>query len=118
MANEDHIGLGGLMGGEPSAEVVSSNLDGLVSFISGIDLGMDNMSIGQGQLEVLMYMSWKRLKRSLVAHEAVDVDAEELPAAIILGIVLKVMGGIVVGGRERVGGGCSRVVSSGPLRVR
>lgn len=55
---------------------------------------------------------------SLVAHEAMDVDAEELPAAVILGIVLKVMGRVVVRGHERVGGRCSRVVSSGPLLVR
>ena len=47
-----------------------------------------------------------------------DVDAEELSAALILGIMLKVMGGVVVGGHERVGGCCPRVVSSGPLLVR
>jgi hypothetical protein len=46
------------------------------------------------------------------------VDTEELPAAVILGVVLKVMSGVVVGGHERIGRRCSRVVSSGPLLVR
>ena len=54
----------------------------------------------------------------LIAHEAMHVDAEELPTAFILWIMLKVMGGVVVGRHERVGGRCSRVVSSGPFLVR
>jgi len=56
-------------------------------------------------------------KGRLVAHEAMDIDAEELSAALTLRVVLKVMGSVVVGGHERVGGRCSRVVSGGPLLV-
>lgn len=57
-------------------------------------------------------------KGRLVAHEAMNVDAEELSAALTLRVVLKVMSSVVIGGHKRVGGRCSRVISSGPLLVR
>lgn len=63
-------------------------------------------------------MRRERAKGRLIAHEAMNVDAEEFSAALALRVVLKVMGSVVVGGRERVGGRCSRVVSGGPLLVR
>jgi hypothetical protein len=54
-------------------------------------------------------------ERGLIAHEAVDVDTEELAAAIRVGVVLKVVGGVVVVGRlEGVRRRGARVVSGGP----
>lgn len=50
----------------------------------------------------------------LVAHESMDVNAEELSAALGVGLVLQVIGGVVVGWLKGVGGGGARVVSSGP----
>ena len=49
-------------------------------------------------------MRRERAEGGLVAHEAMDIDTEELSAALTLRVVLKVVGGVVVGGHERVGG--------------
>lgn len=79
---------------------------------------MDSVCLGEKDSEQVVDMRREGAERSLVAHEAMDVDAEELPTAFVLRVVLKVMGGVVVGGHERVGRRCSRIASSGPLLVR
>ena len=118
MSQQHDIGIISFMWGQPCAEVVASACDVPARAIAWVDLGVDGVGLREQDGEQVVDMRGEGAEGSLVAHETMNVDAEELSAALILRVVLKVMGSVVVGGRERVGGRCSRVVSSGPLLVR
>ena len=118
MSQQHDICVVSFVWSQPCAEVVASACDVPAGAIAWVDLGVDGVGLGEKNGEQVVDMRRERAEGSLIPHEAMDVDAEELSASLILRIVLKVMGGVVVGGHERVGGRCSRVVSSGPLLVR
>lgn len=46
MANEYDVGSRRLMRGQPLAEVIASYVDSLISFVFGVNLGMNDMSLG------------------------------------------------------------------------
>lgn len=48
---------------KPQAEVITGDLNGLVSLVPRVDLGMDDMGLGQGFFQKLVYMSGKRAER-------------------------------------------------------
>ena len=118
MSQQYDIGVVAFVWGQPCAEIVASACDVPARAVAWIDLGVDSVCLGQKDSEQVVDMRREGAEGSLVAHEAMDVDTEELPAAVILRIVLKVMGRVVVGGHERVGGRCSRIVPGGPLLIR
>lgn len=117
MSQQHDIGIVAFVWCQPRAEIIPSACDVSARAIAWVDLSVDSVCLGEQDGEQVVDMRREGAEGRLVAHEAMDVDAKELPAAVILGIVLKIMGGVVVGGHERVGGRCSRVVSSGPLLV-
>lgn len=92
------------MWGQPRAEIVASASDVPARAIARVDLGVDSVCLGEQHSEQIVDMRRERAEGGLVAHEAMDIDTEELSAALPLRIVLKVMGSVVVRGHERVGG--------------
>lgn len=118
MSQQHDIGIVAFVWCQPRAEIVASACDVPARAIARVYLCVNGVSLGEQDSEQIVDMRGEGAEGSLISHEAVDIDAEELPAAIILGIVLKVVGRVVVGGRERVSGRRSRVVPSGPLWVR
>ena len=118
MSQQHDIGVVAFVWGKPFAEVIASACDIPAGAIAWVDLGVNGVGLGQKDSEQVVDMRREGAEGGLIAHEAVDIYTEELSAAVILRIVLEVMGGVVVGGHERVGGRCSRVVPGGPLLVR
>ena len=68
---------------QPLAKVVTGNLDRLVGFVPGVDLGVDGMGLGEKVLQEGVYMGGERAEGRVVAHEAVDVDDEESPLVVV-----------------------------------
>lgn len=100
MSQQHDIGVVSFVWGQPCAEVIASACDIPAGAIAWVDLGVNGVCLRQKDSEQVVDMRRERAEGSLVAHEAMNVDTEELPAAVILRIVLKVMGGVVVGGHE------------------
>lgn len=82
VADEDDIGGGGLVRLEPGAEVVASNLDGMVGLVAGVDLGVDDVGFGEQSAHEGVDVGGKGLEGLVVAVEAVDVDEEQLAARV------------------------------------
>jgi hypothetical protein len=114
MTQQHNIGVVTLVWGQPGAEVVARVCDIPARAIAWVDLGVNGVRLGEQDGEQIVDMRREGTEGCLVAHEAMDVDAEELPAALRVRLVLQVIGGVFVIWRERVGGGGPRVVSSGP----
>jgi hypothetical protein len=81
---KDHVGGGGFMRRQPLAEVITGHIDGLVGLVTGIYLGVNDMCLNQQVLQKAVYMSGEGAERSVVPHEAVDVDDEEPPFSVVL----------------------------------
>lgn len=91
MTDQDDIGGGGLMGSQPVAEYVAGNVDGLVSLVARVDLGMYDMCLGQSMFEIVVDMGRKGAERGVVAHEAMDVDHQQrAPLSSILLLLLSI----------------------------
>lgn len=69
--------------GEPFTELLGRDLESLLGAIFGIYLGMDYVGIGEEHDEQIVNVSGKALEAGLAAHEAMDVDQEELPATTL-----------------------------------
>jgi hypothetical protein len=78
VSNQDHVGGGRLVGSEPLAEVFTGNADGLVGLVPGVDLGVDDVGLGEQNLEEIVDMGRERAERRGAPLVAVDVDDEEL----------------------------------------
>jgi hypothetical protein len=87
---------------QPCAEVIAG--DGYVPArtIAGVDFRVHGMGLGEEDGEQVVYVGWEGSEAGLIAHEAMDVDAQQLPATIRVGLMLEVLGIVVVGRRERV----------------
>lgn len=80
MADEDDIGIGGLMRLEPGAEVIAGDVDGTICLVARVDLGVNDVGVGDEVTKQRVDMSGKRAERLGVSVEAVDVNDEEQPA--------------------------------------
>jgi hypothetical protein len=98
VSKQHDIGIISFVWGQPCAEVVASACDVSAGAIAWVDLGVYGVCLGEKNSKQVVDMRWERAEGSLIAHEAMDVDAEELPTAFVLRIVLEVMGGVVVRG--------------------
>lgn len=74
VADEDDIRGGGLVRPEPLAEVVAGDLDGAVGLVAGVDLGVDDVRLGEGVAQEGVDVVGKGAEGLSVAVEAVDVD--------------------------------------------
>ena len=65
------------MRGEPLAKVITGNFDSPVGLITGIDLGVYGVRLGQGLLQVGVNMVRERPEGLVIAVEAMDVDEQQ-----------------------------------------
>jgi hypothetical protein len=87
---------------QPCAEVIAGAGDIPARAIAGVNFGMHGVRLREEDSEQVVYVSREGAEAGFVAHEAMDVDAQELPTTIRMGLMLKVLGIVVVGGREGV----------------
>ena len=87
---------------QPCAEVIAGAGYIPARAIAGVNFGMHGVRLREEDSEQVVYVSREGAEAGFVAHEAMDVDAQELPATIWMGLMLKVLGIVVVGGREGV----------------
>jgi hypothetical protein len=82
---------------QPGAEIIAGNGYVPARAIAGVDFRVHGVRLREEHSEQVVYVSWERAEAGLVAHEAMDIDAQELPATIRVGLMLEVLGIIVVG---------------------
>lgn len=106
MADEHHVGLVVLMRRQPLAKVLGTDLHGMVRLVPRVNLGVDDMGVGQRILEVGVHVRGKRAEGLLVAVEAVDVDEEKAAAGVMgEGLGVRFRGDQGLGGRRAGVGG-------------
>ena len=76
---------------------------------------MYNVRLCQSDSDQIVHVSGEALETGLVAHEAVYVDAQELPAPLRVRLVLELVCIVAVGGCERLRRRRARVVLRGPI---
>lgn len=79
MPYQDHICRRRFMGCEPLAEVLAGHIDRLVRLVSGVNFGVNDMSLSKKILEKAVHMGREGAERRIVSHEAVNVNNEEFP---------------------------------------
>jgi len=87
---------------QPRAEVVAGAGNIPAGAIAGVNFRVHGMRLGEEDGEQVVHVGWEGAEAGLVAHEAMDVDAQELPATVRVGLMLKVFSVVVVGRRKRV----------------
>lgn len=85
MPHEDDIGGRRLVGLEPLAKVVASNLDGAVRLVTRVDLGVDDMGLGESRPQERVDMVGEGLEGLVIAIEAMDVDEDQGAARVRVG---------------------------------
>lgn len=81
MADKDDIRVRVLMGLEPGTEIRDGNVDGLVSLVPRVNLGVHHVGILDRRFDVAVNVCWERPEGLVVSIEAVDVDYQEPSSA-------------------------------------
>lgn len=81
MADEDHVGIFGLVRAQPRAESIARHLQRLICLVTRVDFGVDHMRI-QEQVQVLVNVVGKPLERRVGALESMDVHDEQPALAV------------------------------------
>lgn len=83
MPHEHHVGLGILMRGQPLAKVLGADLHGMVRLVPRVDLGVNDVGVGQGIFQAGVDVGGKRAEGLVVAVEAVDIYDEQAAARVM-----------------------------------
>lgn len=83
VSNQYHIGGRRLMRNEPLAEVIAGDFDCPVGLVARVNLGVDDMRVGESRSQVRVNMMGEGFEGLFVAIEAVDVDKEKCPTLVI-----------------------------------